>query len=144
MSEPEHDQEPEDRAVQPVPERSRWLKWGVLGGIAGIALALVVPAIPKNQQVRLHLGTGSSKVVQVAARVAHPKFDGTWDRQATFRFERGAPPSVVWSFELQNGEADIEVELASAVATTLSKRLHVELSGKETNVELGEAMRGLE
>lgn len=148
MSLPEDEATDEPERDEPVAhkvgERSRWLRFGVIGAIVGIAAAIVVPNIPRSQQVRLHFGPGSSKVVQIAARVASPKFDGTWDREATFRYEKGAPPSVLWSFELQNGEADIEVELASAMAVTLSKRFHVELAGKETNVELGEAMRGLE
>jgi hypothetical protein len=125
------------------------LRFGLVGAAIGIAAAIVVPNIPRSQQVRLHLGPGSSRVVHVAARIAAGKAEanrpeGTWDRQASFRFEHGAPPSVMWNFELPNGEADLEVELASSMAVSLSKRFHVELTGKETNVELGEAMRGLE
>jgi len=161
VTEPE-EQEPDEpvgdeTAPEAVPQRSRWRRFGVIGAIIGIAAAVVVPNVPRAQQVRLHLGPGSSRVTHLAARVAagnsHThvppsadpwKSEGAWDRQATWRFDHGAPPSVTWSFELQNGEADIEIELASSMATTLSKRFHVELTGKETNVELGEAMRGLE
>ena len=65
-----------------------------------------------------------------------------WDRETTWRFDNGAPPSVVWKFELPNGNAEIEVELASA-AMISSQRTKIELKGEETSVELADAMRGL-
>lgn len=138
--------EPEDAepVATPVPERSRWARFGVIGAIIGIGAALVVPNVPRSQEVRLHLGPGSSRVVRMSARVGSGHAEGGWDRQTTWRFDRGAPPSVSWSFQLPHGEADVEVELSSALAATASKRIHLELSGKETVVELAEAMRGLE
>lgn len=123
-------------------ERRRWLRLGVFGAILGVAAALVLPAVPRAQHLRLHLGSGSSRVVRATARIAKDVASG-WDRETTWRFEHGAPPSLAWDLELPNGAADVEVELASA-ASIASHRTKVDLHGNETSVELGEAMRGLE
>jgi hypothetical protein len=121
--------------------RRRWLRLGVFGAILGVAAALVLPAVPRDQSVRLHLGPGSSKVVRATARVTRDMASG-WDRETTWRFDNGAPPSIVWRFELPNGKADVEVELASSGAVS-SQHAKVEFKGEETSVELAEAMRGL-
>jgi hypothetical protein len=124
------------------PARRRWLRWGVFGAFLGVATALVLPTVPRAQHLRLHLGSGSTKVVRATARIARDVALG-WDRETTWRFDRGAPPSVAWDFELPNGTADVEVELASA-ASISSHRAKVDLAGKETSVELSEALRGME
>jgi hypothetical protein len=121
--------------------RRRWLRLGVFGAFVGIAAALVLPTVPRDQNLRLHLGPGSSKVVRATARVTRDMASG-WDRETTWRFDQGAPPSIVWRFELPNGKAEVEVELASAAAVS-AQRATIELKSEETSVELGEAMRGL-
>lgn len=124
--------------------RRRWLRLGVFGAFLGVAAALVVPTVPRDQNVRLHLGAGSTKVVRATARITRDAASG-WDRETTWRFDpptHSAPPSIVWRFELPNGNAEVEVELASN-ASIASQRAKVELKGEETTVELTEAMRGL-
>jgi len=121
--------------------RRRWLRLGVFGAFLGVAAALVLPNVPRDQNVRLHLGSGSTKVVRATARITRDATSG-WDRETTWRFDNGAPPSIVWRFELPNGNAEVEVELASS-ASIASQRTKVELKGEETTVELAEAMRGL-
>lgn len=121
--------------------RRRWLRLAVFGGFLGFAAVLVLPNVPRAQQVRLHLGAGSTKVTRATARVGRDP--AGWDRETTWRFDHGAPPSVSWAFELPNGQAEIEVELASAVAIT-STRTKVDLHGDETTVELSATLRGLE
>ncbi len=122
--------------------RRRWLRFAVFGGFLGIAAAIVVPTVPRDQQLRLHLGPGSSRVTRATARITRDAAGG-WDRETTWQFAHGAPPSLTWKFELPNGSADVEVELASAVAVT-SRRARVDLHGEEQSVELSEALRGLE
>lgn len=121
--------------------RRRWLRLGVFGAFIGIAAALVLPTVPREQHVRLHLGAGSTRIVAATARVARNVAEG-WDRETTWRFEHGAPPSITWSFDLPNGTADVEVELASA-ATITHQRAKVDLHGDEMTVELAEAVQGL-
>lgn len=121
--------------------RRRWLRFAVFGAFAGVAAALVVPTVPRAQRLRLHLGAGSSKVVRATARITRDLAAG-WDRETTWSFSNGAPPSVAWSFDLPNGAAEVEVELASA-ASIASHKAKVDLHGHETSVELSDAMRGL-
>jgi hypothetical protein len=113
----------------------------VFGGFLGVAAALIVPTVPREQNLRLHLGAGSSRVVRATARITRDP-SGGWDRETTLRFDNGAPPSIVWRFELPHGKAEVEVELASNAAVS-SQRTKIELKGEETSVELSEAMRGL-
>lgn len=122
--------------------RRRWLRFAVFGAFLGVAGAIVLPTVPRDQQLRLHLGPGSTRVTRATARITRD-LAGGWDRETTWRFDHGAPPSITWKFELPNGGADVEVELASALAVT-SRRARVELSGEEQSVELSEALRGLE
>lgn len=110
--------------------------FAVVGAIAGI---FVWPNVPREQEVRLHFGIGSSRVVQATARVGH---SGAWDREKTWRFDHGAPSSLVWDFDLPNGEADLEVEVSSAQAIAQQK-VHVDLQGGETSVELEPTLRSL-
>lgn len=138
-NEPEPESRPEaDERV--LAQRRKWLRLGVFGAIVGVAAALILPTIPREQRLRLHLGSGSSRVVRIDARVGR---DGGWERVSTWRFERGAPPSVNWTFDLPNGTADVEVDLMTATSTS-SQRGRVELNAQETSVELAEAMRALD
>lgn len=116
--------------------RRLWLRIGTFLAFIGVAGAFVLPRVPRAQHVRVHLGTGSSRVVRLTARVSR---DGALDRETTFRFDRGAPPSLEWEFELPNGGADVELELASATGLG-EQRTHVELDGKELTVEARDAM----
>jgi hypothetical protein len=115
------------------------LRFAVFGVVAIGAAVFVLPALPRAQHLRLHLGSGSSQLVRASARIGH---DGAWDRVTSWRFEHGAPPSISWDFELPNGAQEIEVELSSA-SDSVTKKVHVELAGGETTVELQDAMRGL-
>ena len=111
--------------------------FGVVAALAGV---FVWPKVPRAQEVRLHFGIGASRVVSATARVGH---GGAWDREKTWRFDNGAPSSLVWAFELPNGEADVEVEVSSA-QTIAQQKVHVELAGRETNVELEPTLRSLQ
>jgi hypothetical protein len=111
----------------------------VFGVVAIFAAVFVLPAVPRAQHVRLHLGSGSSRLTRASARVGRA---GAWDRVASWRFDHGAPPSISWELELPNGAREIEVELTSA-SDSVTKKLSVDLEGGETTVELQEAMRGL-
>ncbi len=124
--------------------RRRWTRLAVMGGVFAIGAAMILPEVPREQRVRLHLGAGSSRVVKATARVAQVKGRAgpTWDRETTWQFPSGAPPSVGWTFELPNGAAEVEVELVSA-ADSVAKTTRVELGGDEANVELVEALRAL-
>lgn len=141
------DETEETHAGEPAPAaetgvaRRRWLRLGVFGAFIGIAAALVLPTVPREQRVRLHLGPGSTRVVGATARIARDVASG-WDRETTWRFDHGAPPSVAWSFELPNGTADVEVELASAASIT-HQRAKIDLHGDEMTVELTDSVRGL-
>lgn len=108
--------------------------------VAGIAALALFPKIPRNQQVRLHLGVGSTRIVAATARVGR---DGVWDRETTWRFEHGAPSSVDWSFELSNGPASVEVEISSPTSTE-QRTVQLDLRGGESSVELAETTRGLQ
>jgi hypothetical protein len=121
--------------------RRRLIRLAVFGVVAAIAGLVVWPKVPRAQEVRLHFGIGASRVVSATARVGHA---GAWDREKTWRFDAstGAPSSLVWSFELPNGEADVEVEVSSAVAIA-QQTVHVDLEGGETNVELEPTLRSL-
>jgi hypothetical protein len=134
--------DPTERDDAPSRARRRWLRVGVFGAFVGVAAALVVPKVPRAQEVRLHLGPGSTRVVQATARITHEP-GSSWDRETRWRFTNGAPPSVQWAFELPNGDSEIEVELASSTSN-VTRRVRLHLGGGETNVELAEAMRGLE
>ena len=133
-----------EKAVVPPPAREgdarrrliRVAVFAVVGAIAGI---VVWPNVPRAQEVRLHFGIGASRVVQATARVGH---SGAWDREKTWRFDHGAPSSLVWSFDLPNGEADVEVEVSSAQAIA-QQSVHLDLRGGETNVELEPTLRSL-
>ena len=111
--------------------------FAVVALIAGIVL---LPKVPRAQQVRLHLGVGSSHVVSATARIGR---DGAWDRETTWRFDHGAPPSVDWSFDLTNGPAQVEVELQSATSSG-QRSVQLDLHGGESDVELADVTRGLE
>ena len=80
--------------------------------------------------------------MSATARVARNVTSG-WERETTWRFDHGAPPSISWKFELPNGAAEVEVELVSALSIT-NRSTKVDLQGAETSVELSEALRGLE
>ncbi|GAC1355856.1 MAG: hypothetical protein NVSMB47_09290 [Polyangiales bacterium] len=125
---------------RPVRARSklqiRLVVFSILGLLAAV---LILPKVPREQRMRLHFGVGSSHVVRATARVGR---DGAWDRESTWRFERGAPASVEWTFALPNGEADVEVELSSATSSAQSHQ-RVDLRGGETSLELAEPTRGL-
>jgi hypothetical protein len=119
--------------------RARLIRVAVFALVAAIAGIFVWPKVPRAQEMRLHLGIGASRVVQATARVGHA---GIWDREKTWRFDHGAPSSLVWSFELPNGEADVEVELSSAQAIA-QRTAHVDLRGGETSIELEPTLRSL-
>ena len=120
----------------------------VLGFVAVAlgAAVFVYPALPRTQHVRLHLGAGSTRVVSVRARLSVQHDVATrergWDRETHFRFPTGAPPSVEWTFEHENGKVRLEVELTSATSTT-DGNWEILLGGGETTLELVELMRGL-
>lgn len=116
--------------------RRRWLRIGTFVAFLGVASAFVLPRVPRAQHVRVHLGSGSSRVVRVTARVSR---DGSLDRETSFRFDRGAPPAFEWDFELPNGAADVEIELIT-LAGVAEQKTRVELDGKETTVEAKDAM----
>jgi hypothetical protein len=120
--------------------RHRLLRVAVFAAVFAIGAYFVLPKAPHGQNVRIHLGSGSSRIVRATARIGR---GGNWDRETTWRFDQGAPPAIPWRFELPNGEADIEVELASS-AQVVARAVHVKLSGDETSVELGDTIRGLE
>ncbi|MBI2388977.1 MAG: hypothetical protein HYV09_05100 [Deltaproteobacteria bacterium] len=150
MSEPEeteaNEPEPESRPKadeRALAQRRKWLRLGVFGAIVGVAAALILPTIPRGQNLRLHLGSGSSRVIRVDARVGRDGGTPGWERETTWRFDRGAPPSVNWTFELPNGAADVEVELATPTRT-VSKRVHVDLNAAETTLELQDTTRALD
>ena len=93
--------------------------------LAAVAIFLL-PKVPHAQRVRLHLGVGSSSIVAVTARVGALGAAGVWDREATWRFPEGAPPSIEWTFELPDGAAAIEVELTKASGgATLAPQVNV-------------------
>lgn len=130
-----------DPQTEPAQTKSRrlLLRAAVFGVVAIGAAVFVLPAVPRAQHVRLHLGSGSSQLTRASARVGKP---GAWDRVTSWRFEHGAPPAISWDFELPNGPQEIEVELVTA-GDSVTKKLSVDLEGGETTVELQEAMRGL-
>ncbi len=111
-------------------------------GVALVGLGawiFVVPTIPRAQTLRFHLGAGSSKVRRVTARIAQ----GTsWDRETTFQFASGAPPSFDWSFELPNGKARVEIELHTP-SSTADRKCEILLGGAEQTLDLVDTMRGL-
>jgi hypothetical protein len=138
-SEDETDREHEPAAARSASaeaRRRRWLRIGVFVAFLGVAGIFVLPRVPHDQRVRVHLGPGSSRVVRVTARVSR---DGVLDRETTFRFDHGAPPAFEWEFELPNGKADVELELATASGLAEQKS-SVELRGEETTVEAADAM----
>jgi hypothetical protein len=118
----------------------RFVRPAVFAVVAGVAAVVLLPKVPRSQQVRLHLGVGSSRVVSATARIGR---DGTWDRETTWRFDHGAPASIDWSFDLANGPAQVEVELQSATSTG-QRTLRIDLRGGASEVELAEVTRGLE
>jgi hypothetical protein len=119
--------------------RRMMLRIAVFATVAAIAAVFVYPAAPREQHLRLHLGSGSSLLVGASARIGR---GGAWDRATTWHFDAGAPPSIAWDFELPNGGADVEIEL-STKSDSVTKKVHVELSGGDTTVELADAMKGL-
>jgi len=119
--------------------RARLIRIAVFAVVAAVGAWFILPKAPHEQNLRLHLGSGSSRVVRATARVGR---GGAWDRETTWTFEHGAPPAIAWKFELPNGKADVEVELASS-ASIVGTKTNVQLGGGETNVELSETMRGL-
>jgi hypothetical protein len=119
--------------------RRMLLRAAVFGVVAIGAAVFILPAVPRAQHVRLHLGSGSSQLTKASARVGRA---GAWDRVTSWRFDHGAPPSISWEFELPNGAREIEVELTTA-SDSVTRKVSVDLEGGETNVELQEAMRGL-
>ena len=135
---------PSQAAPAPVASRSgdarrRLLRIGSFALVAAIGLFFVLPKAPHDQHLRMHLGTGSSRIVHATARVALGGAGKGWDREADFRFDAGAPPSFVWSFSLPNGKAHLEVELSTKSDVALDAR-DVELSGDEVAVELAPTM----
>jgi len=122
------------------PLRRKLIRPIVFAVVAGIAAIFLLPKVPRTQQVRLHLGVGASRVVSATARVGR---DGAWDRETTWHFDRGAPASVDWAFDLPNGPANVEVELETARSTD-QRTVQLELHGGETKVELSDVTRGLE
>jgi hypothetical protein len=125
-------------AVEPL--RRKLVRPAVFAVVALVAGIVLFPKIPRTQQVRLHLGVGSSHVVAATARIGR---DGAWDRETTWRFDHGAPASVEWSFDLPNGPAEVEVELQSATSSE-QRATQIDLRGGESNVELADLTRGLE
>lgn len=122
-------------------ESRRRLLLRALGvGLVGVgAWVFVVPAIPRSQRVRVHLGAGSSRVRRVTARIAQ---GADWDRETTFQFDKGAPPSFDWAFELPNGKARVELELVTA-SSTADRKWEILLGGGESTLDLVDTMRGL-
>jgi len=129
--------------------RRKLVRPAVFAVVLLVAALVLWPKVPRAQQLRMHLGVGSSHVVAATARIGR---DGTWDRQATWRFDHGAPsssgvggapPVIDWAFDLPNGPADVEVELQSTTSSDL-RAVHVDLRGGESDVELTEMTRGLE
>lgn len=139
------DEAPRATDEQVAARRRRWTRIGVMGFVFAVGAAMILPEVPREQRVRLHLGAGSSQVVKATARVAQVKgrSGATWDRETTWQFPSGAPPSLAWTFELPNGAADVEVELVTK-ADAVAKTTRVELGGEDANVELVEAMRALQ
>jgi hypothetical protein len=135
---------PEETPAAPVEtpadrRRRRWMRVGLFLAFLATMGLFVMPRVPKSQHVRVHLGPGSSRVVRMTARVSR---EGALDRETSFRFERGAPPALGWDFVLPNGGADVEVELVSASGIS-ERKVHVELAGEETTVEIADAVRTL-
>lgn len=94
--------------------RRRSMQLALFGIIAGVVAMFVLPTVPRKQRLRLHLGIGSSSIVAVTARIGPVGSTTSWDREATWRFPNGAPPSIEWTFELPDGQDAIEVELSKA------------------------------
>lgn len=128
--------------------RRRGIGFVVIALIAAVAAILILPKIPRAQTLRLHLGAGSSRIAHATFRLSRAGDDtggreGAWERVVTYRWERGAPPSVAWTFDLPNGPAALEVELETAADRTVGT-IPIELEGQEMRVELEGVMRGLE
>jgi hypothetical protein len=133
--------------------RRRWTRFVVMGGVFAIGAVMIYPTVPREQDLRLHFGSGSSRVVRATARVARvvaPEDErasgregNAWERETTWSFANGAPPSITWSFELPNGAADVEVEVTTQLGGA-SRTTRIELKGGETKVELAELMRALD
>ncbi|MGZ5968760.1 MAG: hypothetical protein ACXWP4_13905, partial [Polyangiales bacterium] len=82
-------EEPEQAASSPKSRRAL-LRLAVFGVVAIGAAVFVLPALPRAQHLRLHLGSGSSQLVKASARIGR---EGAWDRVTSWRFDHGAPPS---------------------------------------------------
>lgn len=143
---PEHGGAPDAPDAGPAPigggpsaARSRWIRLAVFAAVFAVAAIFVLPAVPRAQHVRVHLGSGSTRVTSATARIGH---GGTWDRETSWRFDTGAPPSFEWDFELPNGTADVEIDLSTKDGA-VSRKLQLDLRGGDATLELGEAMRGL-
>ncbi|MBL8718052.1 MAG: hypothetical protein JNL79_18880 [Myxococcales bacterium] len=120
--------------------RRRLLIRGLGVALVGVgAWIFVVPTVPRAQTLRFHLGAGSTKVRRVTARIAQ---GASWDRETTFQFASGAPPSFDWSFELPNGKARVEIELHTP-SSTADRKWEILLGGAELTVDLVDTMRGL-
>lgn len=133
---------PSPRAVA---ARRRLLQVVGFAAVAVIGTYFILPAVSHAQRLRLHFGTGSSVLVRATARIGRdrrPNSRDEWERVATWSFDAGAPASIVWSFELPNGTAELEVELSSASAFS-QQAMKIELEGGDRDVELAEAMRGV-
>ncbi|MFI5299170.1 MAG: hypothetical protein ACHREM_13825 [Polyangiales bacterium] len=134
MNEPaepnELDDEPE--ADEPAPDerlatlRRRSMQFALVAIVIAVVAIVLLPKVPHAQRVRLHVGIGASNVMSVTARLGPPGATSDWDREATWRFPSGAPPSIVWETERTDGPCDVEVELSSATRTETS-RTQIEL-----------------
>jgi hypothetical protein len=122
------------------------IRFAVFGIVAAVAGVVVLPKVPREQQIRLHLGIGASNVLRATARVGHRDGQSAWDREKTWTFDHGAPSSLAWSFDLPNGEADVEVELVSktTVAQRVARVRFEGTSSAEQSIELEPETRGLE
>jgi hypothetical protein len=108
--------------------------WRTVLLVLGLVVCVLVfaPATPHDQRVRIRLGTGAPDVVAVTARLRR---DGRVEREMKWRFDRGAPPSLEWRFEVANGPADVEVQVAGRAEDSETKRA-VDLEGDEIVAEL--------
>lgn len=112
--------------------RRRSMQLALFAIVVAVVAIVLLPKLPHAQRVRLHLGVGASNVTTVTARIGPPGVTNDWDREATWRFPSGAPPSIVWETEHADGPCDVEVELSSqARSETTRARIDLKSSSND-------------
>jgi hypothetical protein len=113
------------RAAKLATIRRRSMQLVVFAILAAVVAIVLLPKLPHPQRVRLHVGVGASNVTSMTARIGAADSNGgaktEWDREATWRFPAGAPPSIVWETEHVDGPCDLEVELSSPTRTETTR-----------------------